>query len=55
MQGRSPSDRGSQDPAFPGNCEENAALGETVSPLRGERGRKGHLQLPEGAPYMGSQ
>lgn len=35
--------------------EQNAALGESVSPLRGERGRKGHLQLPEGAPYMGSQ
>lgn len=55
MQGHSPSDRGSWEPAFPGTCKQNAALGESVSLLSRERGRKGHLQLPEGAPYMGSQ
>ena len=55
MQGRSPSARGSREPSFPGNCEQNAALGGSVSPLSGEGGRKGHLQLPESAPYAGSQ
>lgn len=55
MQGRSPSDRGSREPSFPGNCEQNAALGGSVNPLSGERGRKGYLQLPESAPYAGSQ
>lgn len=55
VQGHSPSDRGSWEPAFPGTCKQNAALGESVSLLSRERGRKGHLQLPEGAPYMGSQ